>query len=200
MNSLESKEESFYEDLFHKWRRESSSKQLNPLSRDYYQRIGEYIGRRERLLQELDDKSTRAVLLKEELDQTLKIARNLIATRRRKILRITIKGEMVPAEGLTVEDEGLYRSILSGIEDFNKKILQSFEGKIEDGNSEGKQITPKRILVRFLREIPAIIGSDMRTYGPFKTEDIATLPKENATALIRQEFAIEVKVPKDEGP
>lgn len=136
----------------------------------------------------------------EELEQTRKIARNLVATRRRKILRITTKGEMIPTEGLTMEDEGLYGSILSAIDDFNKKIRRSFEGKIKDGSGEGEQMSPKRILVRFLREIPAIIGSDMRTYGPFKTEDIATLPEENATALIKQGFAIEVKVQKDEVP
>ena len=197
---MESKRNSFYEDLFHKWRKENSSKQLNSLPRDYYQRVREYVGRRRRLLQELDQKSTRAVLLMEELEQTRKIARNLVVTRRRKILRITTKGEMIPTEGLTMEDEGLYGSILSAIDDFNKEIRRSFEGKIKDGSGEGEQMSPKRILVRFLREIPAIIGSDMRTYGPFKTEDIATLPEENATALIRQGFAIEVKVQKDEVP
>ncbi len=197
---MESKTDSFYEDLFHRWREENSSKQLNPLPRDYYQRVGEYLKRRRGLLQELDQKSTRAVLLKEELEQTGKIARNLVATRRRKILRITTEGEKISPEDLTVEDEGLCRSILSAIGYFDEEIRQSYEGKIKEGKDEGEQKTPKRILVRFLREIPAIIGSDMKTYGPFKTEDIATLPAENAMALVRQGFTIEVKVPKDEEP
>jgi DNA replication factor GINS len=52
---------------------------------------------------------------------------------------------------------------------------------------------PKSVLVRFVQEIPAIIGSDMNTYGPFKAEDIATLPPENARILIKQGAAMEVE-------
>jgi DNA replication factor GINS len=48
--------------------------------------------------------------------------------------------------------------------------------------------------VRFLKEVPAIIGADMKTYVPFKPEDIATLPVENAKALIKQEVAMEVEI------
>ncbi len=33
----------------------------------------------------------------------------------------------------------------------------------------------------------------MRAYGPFKPEDIATLPKENARTLIKQGVAVEVE-------
>jgi len=51
----------------------------------------------------------------------------------------------------------------------------------------------KRVLLRFLQEIPAIIGSDMRTYGPFKAEDIATLPIENARVLVEKGIAVEVE-------
>jgi len=33
----------------------------------------------------------------------------------------------------------------------------------------------------------------MKTYGPFKPEDIATLPTENARILIKQGVALEVE-------
>jgi len=48
--------------------------------------------------------------------------------------------------------------------------------------------------LRFVKEIPAIVGSDMKTYGPFEPEDIATLPLENARILIKQGVAVEVEV------
>jgi DNA replication factor GINS len=51
----------------------------------------------------------------------------------------------------------------------------------------------KGMVVRFLKEVPEIVGADMKTYGPFKAEDIATLPVENAKALIKQEVAMEVE-------
>ncbi|MFB0514796.1 MAG: hypothetical protein ACETVQ_04380 [Candidatus Bathyarchaeia archaeon] len=49
------------------------------------------------------------------------------------------------------------------------------------------------MILRFIQEIPAIIGADMKTYGPFKPEDIASLPIENARILIKQGVAVEVE-------
>jgi DNA replication factor GINS len=48
-------------------------------------------------------------------------------------------------------------------------------------------------VVRFLSDFPAIIGVDLKTYGPFKAEDIATLPVENASALISQGVVKQVR-------
>ena len=56
---------------------------------------------------------------------------------------------------------------------------------------------PKRILVRLLRDVPAIVGADMRPYGPFKREDVAVLPAENALALVGRGVAVEVKIDED---
>ncbi len=39
--------------------------------------------------------------------------------------------------------------------------------------------------VRFLKDVPAIVGADMKTYGPFKKGTLAALPKENAEILIK---------------
>jgi DNA replication initiation complex subunit (GINS family) len=47
--------------------------------------------------------------------------------------------------------------------------------------------------VRFLSEIPAVIGADMKTYGPFKPEDIGSMPLENARVLIKQSMAEKVE-------
>jgi DNA replication factor GINS len=48
--------------------------------------------------------------------------------------------------------------------------------------------------IRFLRAVPAIIGIDMKTYGPFKAEDLASMPVENAENLIRRGIAKEVEI------
>jgi DNA replication factor GINS len=52
---------------------------------------------------------------------------------------------------------------------------------------------PKKRVLRFLREVPAIIGADMKSYGPFKPEDVASVPAENAKILIKQGLAAEVE-------
>jgi len=52
---------------------------------------------------------------------------------------------------------------------------------------------PRTMILRFVKEIPAIIGADMKTYGPFRPEDIASLPIENAKILVKQDVAVEVE-------
>jgi len=39
--------------------------------------------------------------------------------------------------------------------------------------------------IRFLKDTPAIVGTDFKTYGPFKKDDIAALPSENAKIFIK---------------
>jgi DNA replication factor GINS len=50
----------------------------------------------------------------------------------------------------------------------------------------------RSVVVRFLKPIDQIVGSDLEKYGPFDTEDVATLPFENATALIGKKIAVKV--------
>jgi DNA replication factor GINS len=51
--------------------------------------------------------------------------------------------------------------------------------------------------VRFLQDIPEIVGTDLKIYGPYKKEDVGSLPMQNAQALIKQAAArsVEVKGP-----
>jgi DNA replication factor GINS len=47
-------------------------------------------------------------------------------------------------------------------------------------------------VIRFLKPIDQIVGSDLEKYGPFDAEDVATLPFENATALIGKKIAVKI--------
>ena len=53
---------------------------------------------------------------------------------------------------------------------------------------------PKRSTIRFLKSIPSIMGADMKSYGPFVAEDVASLPPQNAQILIKQGLAVLVEV------
>ena len=50
----------------------------------------------------------------------------------------------------------------------------------------------KMMVLRFVQETPALVGADMKMYGPFHPEDIATLPPENAQILVKQGVAVNV--------
>lgn len=50
----------------------------------------------------------------------------------------------------------------------------------------------RSIVIRFLKPIDQIVGTDLQTYGPFEAEDVATLPFENARALINKKVAVKI--------
>lgn len=50
----------------------------------------------------------------------------------------------------------------------------------------------RSVVVRFLKPIDQIVGTDLQTYGPFEAEDVATLPFENARALISNKIAVKI--------
>ena len=50
------------------------------------------------------------------------------------------------------------------------------------------------MVLRFLKPLPAIMGIDLKAYGPFDAEDVASIPRENALNLIRRGIAKEVEI------
>ena len=89
---------------------------------------------------------------------------------------------------LTSEDETKEREemILSGILNGKSKLLESIAEKTK----------MQLVSVRILKEVEQMIGSDSENYGPFKPEDIATIPLENAQTLIMENLAVKIRIEK----
>ena len=73
--------------------------------------------------------------------------------------------------------------ILSSILNGKSKLLESVANKHKT----------KSTLVRFLKEMDQMVGSDLEKYGPFRAEDVATIPYENAKALIAKKIASKIR-------
>ena len=71
-------------------------------------------------------------------------------------------------------------------------VSATINGKSKFLESLAQNHKTKKIVIRFLNEVDEIIGADLEKYGPFKTEDIATIPYENAQALIAKNVATKV--------
>lgn len=61
-----------------------------------------------------------------------------------------------------------------------------------DSDSENGGNVLDFVILRFLQAVPAFIGVDMRKYGPFSREDVATIPPINAKNLVRSGHVLEV--------
>ena len=180
-----------YDGLYEAWKTEKENVEIQRLPKNFHAKIADYVKKIREERRMLDEKTTKAKLLKRELDNVKNMAEELFQLRYKKLREKALARETVPREVLTEEEEKLYGEILPLAEAYQTFLKDILKGRLSPIEKEEK---PKKTLLRFVQEIPAIIGSDMKTYGPFEPEDIATLPSENARILIKQGVAVEVEV------
>jgi len=179
-----------YDELYEAWKKEKENAEIQSLQKNFYAKIADYLKKIREERRMLDEKTTKAKLLKHEFENVKNMAKELFQLRRDKVRKKALDRETVPREVLAEEEEKLYREILPLAETYQSFLKDILQGRLPHMKKEKK---PKETLLRFIKEIPAIVGSDMKTYGPFEPEDIATLPSENARILIKQGVAVEVE-------
>lgn len=180
-----------YNKLYDAWKKEKESSEIQKLSKTFYAGLANYMKRIREEGRMLDRKTTKARLMAHEFENAKRLVKELVRLRYDKALRNAASGKSMPVDTLTEEEERLHGEILPLAESYKHFLTDILRGRV---SRIEKEETPKKLqLVRFLQEIPAIVGADMKTYGPFKAEDIATLPSENARVLIKRAAAIEIE-------
>ena len=180
-----------YNELYDIWKQELESLDLGRLPPDFYSGIADYLRKIKEESRMLDKKTANASLLKIEMRNVKRMLRELIRTRYKKLIRKMAKGEKVSLDVLTVEEQKIYMGASPLTEAYQSFAENLLRGKVlKMGVGRGH----KRAVLRFLKDVPTIIGADMKTYGPFKVEDVASLPVENAKILAKQGLAERVEV------
>jgi DNA replication factor GINS len=67
-----------------------------------------------------------------------------------------------------------------------------FDGKPRTLEKIVSSINENYIIIRFLDSMEQFVGVNMNKYGPFKKDDVAILPFENARSIIENNKAIEI--------
>ena len=178
-----------YDELFEAWKKEKESLEFQSLPRDFYVKLADYMKKIREERRMLDEKTIRAKLMQRELENAEKMIEELIRIRYEKALKQILAEKTMPKQVLS-EEKKLFQEFLSVADSYRTFLKDMLRGRLSSIERKEKV---KLVLVRLLRSVPAIIGSDLKTYGPFKSEDIATLPTENANILIRQGAAVEVE-------
>jgi len=179
-----------YEELYSAWQREIEHDELGGLPADFFARIAEYI----RLLREgsrmLDKKTLKATLLERETKHTKKMLEQLVWMRYEKLTRLMTESRKVPSELLSTEEVRIFEGFVPFAEAYIRLAKGLLEGPPADKETEK---THKRVVLRFVKSVPAIIGADMKTYGPFMVEDVASVHADNARILVKQGLAVVVE-------
>jgi DNA replication factor GINS len=168
-----------YNELYKAWKSEKTSILPEHLPNDFYRRATNYLkGLQEDSLSS-DPHTLQSRLLIREREIVGRLLDELREERLRKILENEKNGISVPEDGLTIEEQPLVHTLNSSLTTLRERKLHG------EGVSSAVEHTELAV-VRFLQDIPEIVGTDLRIYGPYKKEDVGSLPTRNAQALIKQ--------------
>jgi DNA replication factor GINS len=179
-----------YDELYAAWRFELENTELGRLSPDFYARAADYLRRIKEENRMLDKKTVKASLLEHEQERVKRLLQELIWARYKKLVALITESQKIPAGLLAVEEESMCTIFFSFAESYQKFAEKLLRGQVPNQVSKiDIKKARKRVALRFIKNIPAIIGADMKTYGPFIAEDVASVPLENAKILIKQGLA-----------
>ncbi|MDP6457728.1 MAG: hypothetical protein QGF78_00115 [Candidatus Bathyarchaeota archaeon] len=182
-----------YSRLLDVCKREKRSGELQALPDNFFGKVTEYLAELRRENRMLDKTSLKGRISEKEQVNVERLLKEISSRRLRKIVEAELNRIAIAGSSLTQ----IERSFLSDL----RSLLMSYEGGLKDilmGRLPHVDAKPPQKaglkVVRFLQAVPAIMGIDMKTYGPFESEDVVSLPVENAENLIRRGIAKEVDI------
>ena len=171
--------------LHHTVLRETEDDSLLEIDPNFYRNLSDFIGNLRK--QEFDGVENK---IKDTLiEMTTELTSLLIKIRLDKISKSSdFKiGYLLDEEKFILDSQDEQRERTEMI------LSATINGKSKFLESLAQNHKTKKVVIRFLNEVDEIVGADLEKYGPFKTEDIATIPYENAQALIAKNIATKVR-------
>ena len=171
--------------LHHIVLRETESDSIQEINPDFYRNLSDFIGDLKK--QEFDGVESK---IKETIiDTATELTSLLINIRLDKIS----KSDNIDFKNLLDEEKFILDAEEEQRERTEMILSATINGKSKFLESISQNHKTKTVVIRFLQEVDEIIGADLEKYGPFKTEDVATIPYENAQALIAKNIATKVR-------
>ena len=199
-----------YSTLQKAWEKERNEEELQDIPDTLLHEMKDYITTLNRT--PTDEDTLSGQLTKKEKEYANRMLRELTEDRLRKIVTREARGEPINAQAMTPEEQRLHsnlRQLLAGyrqgadLPEIIEVTTQTKSKPSKPAPVKRKKPTPQPVIkpddvelivVRFLQPVPAIMGIDMKAYGPFQPEELGTLPTQNAENLIKRGIAKKVEV------
>lgn len=152
---------------------------LTKLPENFYVNVSRYLSQKRKLSQG-DMKGG------VEIKNIERLADDIFSRRERKILNnaLIFARTGIASENMTEEETALFDKIVSSLKDRRQEILfNMLEAETKEAGS----------MIIFKEDFAEFIGSDMKTYGPFKQGDIAKIPEGNMKLLLERGIVEELK-------
>jgi DNA replication factor GINS len=128
------------------------------------------------------------------LDLFIKSVTLLFVYRCKKTFNINKIKETFDYSNLTDEEKYVFYGNREREHRINIVLNMLFEGKPKTLEKIVSSINQNYIVLRFLDSLEQFVGINMNKYGPFKKDDVAILPFENARSIIENNKAIEINM------
>jgi len=168
--------------------KEIENNDIQQLDSEFYQTLSQFLGKLK--TEEYDGIEAK---MKNKLANIFSTLTSLIINTRLEKFQTQ---ENLERKNLTDEE----KFVLDSNQETNERkdlIIQSIiHGKSKLLKSISDEFNKKLVVIRFLKDNQAISGINSEKYGPFKAEDVATIPNENAQELIQKNIATRIRIEK----
>ena len=161
------------------------SPDLLPLPGDFYSGVSSYSQKLKRSVASGASEIS-ARLAATHADMLESMVRQLLKLRMKKAMRQNAVLQLLPEERYVCSAEQKFQRRLDTLVEAVSGGQPSF---VEFAHlTESK----RNVTVRFLKRVDELVGLDLRHYGPFEVEDVASIPAASADILIAGGVAVEV--------
>jgi len=178
---------------------EKNSPLPTKIDSNFYQNLSSYLKTLEKMA-EKEENQQKIKLIKEELQNTKKIADNIYELREKKIVQAalsTVRGGKPDLKNLIEPEKKLFDTLVDQIIASRKTIFEKKSEEIKEDKVKPKEETEEKItndnpIVRVIKDIPEFVGTDMKTYS-LRKEDVLSISKEMSEPLSKRGVVKQIK-------
>ncbi len=189
-----------YESLFEILRKEKNQEDLQKIDDSFFSDVKNYIDDKNKALHEKPrleqfTEENEQNALRTQLKSALKLIREIINRRQRKIIEIAMNkaengSNIINTNSLLPEEKVFFDHQVEVIGNFRASLLDSMHRpntapKPQDLNMAPHEPNTSDLKVQILESVPKFVGVDLEIYGPYMAQETIALKPEIADMLIK---------------
>jgi len=157
-------------------REEQHDVKLSKISDDFYKKAKKYLEQKRKLTKKKTDRSSQL-----EVENIQRVLEDVFNRRETKILQKAVFSTRtgIPVQNLIKIEEKFFRQLVELLKYQREKTLNILTKKTKEKEEAKLQ------KLKFTQDIPEFVGSDLKKYGPFKSDEEGEIPLENAELMIK---------------
>jgi DNA replication initiation complex subunit (GINS family) len=179
-----------YDEIRRIYRLEKNTSKLVEVADDFYNVLNEFIKQeKEHYLESLKDFSIEEA---RDFANLKKMVEEIFLLRQRKILNMALlssRGNNDSKLAMAGPELKTFSSVTALLEKQRETVEEMFQANGTEKTSGEKKKSLDLVPLKILKEVPAFIGTDMKEYGPFSSNQTVELPFAIAKLFMERKLA-----------